>query len=212
MSRPIDTGLQQIKTLLLKMEKIAFESLDMALKGFLNQEDVHHQIRAWSNTLLILSEELEDKATEMMALHQPMAGDLRALKAYIKIAYDVERFGRYALDISELNNSLGSWEPITDSEIAIEDMGRKVLEILSTAMKLTETNDSSLVFKLSSLESEVDALYLQNLKNISESKAGAKTIIAYTLVIRYLERVSDHAAYIAESITYILTGKRMYLR
>ncbi|MGQ9680096.1 MAG: phosphate signaling complex PhoU family protein [Candidatus Bathyarchaeia archaeon] len=212
MSRPIDIGLQQIKTLLLKMEKLALDSLDLALKGFMNQEDVYHQIRAWSNTLLILSEELEDKATEMMALHQPMAGDLRALKAYIKIAYDIERFGRYALDISELNRSLGSWDPITDGTVAIEGMGHKVLEVLTTALKFTETSDPSLVFTLSSLESEVDALYMQNLRAISESKANAKTIIAYVLVVRYLERISDHAAYIAESVTYILTGKRMYFR
>jgi len=212
MMRPLDEGLEQVKTLLLKMGKLAEDSLALALRGFRGREDVYVQIRAWSNTLLILSEEVEDRATELMALHQPMAGDLRSLKAYIKVAYDVERFGRYALDISDIIRRLGPWAPFKDGELSLDEMGEKVREIVNLAVRLTETRDQSLIWTLSEVESSIDALYLENLKVLAESKADAKTVIAYLLTIRYLERIADHASYIAESITYAATGKRITLR
>lgn len=212
MSRPLDAGLTQIETLLLKMGKLAEDSIALTLNGFKELADVHIQIRAWSNTLLILSEEVEDKATELMALHQPMAGDLRSLKVYIKVAYDMERFGRYALDISDIIQRLGSWEPLTDSELSLDVMGEKVKEIVRLALKLVETREQPLIWKLSKVEREIDDLYIENFERLAESKADAKTIIAYLLTIRYLERIADHASYIAESITYAATGRRIVLR
>ena len=110
MSKALDYGLKQIKILLQKMGRLAMDSIKLSLEAYNEQEDVHLQIETWSNMILILSEEVEDKATELMALYQPMAKDLRTLKAYIKIAYDIERFGRYALDISEVQRIIGPWE------------------------------------------------------------------------------------------------------
>jgi phosphate transport system protein len=212
MSRPLDIGLDQIETLLLKMGKLAEDSISLALRGFEDREDFHIQIRAWSNTLIILSEEVEDRATELMALHQPMAGDLRSLKVYIKVAYDMERFGRYALDISDIIRRLGSWETFDNGDLSLDVMGEKVKEIVNLAVQLTETRDQNLIWTLSKVESEIDYLYIENLKTLSESRANTKTVIAHLLTVRYLERIADHASYIAESITYAATGKRIVLR
>jgi phosphate transport system protein len=211
LSRPLDIGLSQIKTLLLKMGKLSKDAIALALEGFHGREDVHVQTRAWSNTLLILSE--EDVATSMIALHQPMAGDLRTLKAYIKIAYDMERYGRYALDISDILLRLGGWGDYEDGCLTVEEMGERVLEIVDISLRLIDTMDESLVWELSKAEAGIDELYLQNLSALVESEGvDHKTIIANLLTIRYLERISDHASYIAESITYAATGKRLELR
>ena len=202
MSRPLDTGLKRIETLLIKMGKLAEGSITLALNGFIDREDVYVQTKAWSNTLLILSEEVEDWAIELIALHQPIAKDLRSLKAYIKIAYDMERFGRYALDISDIIHRLGVCEPFDNGELFLNIMGQKVKEIVHMAVELTESRNQSLIWHLSEIEANIDALYLKNLKILSESKkADAKTVIAYLLTVRYLERIADHASYIAESIT-----------
>lgn len=213
MERPLEIGLNQIKTLILKMGGIALDAITHAMEGFCEQEDVHVRIRALSNTLLILSEEVEDRATEMIALHQPMAGDLRNLKAYIKVAYDMERFGRYALDISDILLRIGPWEPFTNGEIPIEEMGEKVVDIVKLAVELTDTRVQSLIWTLSETEAEIDDLYLESLKKLgASSTADPKTVIAYLLTVRYLERIADHASYVAESITYAETGKRIVLR
>jgi phosphate transport system protein len=213
MSRPLDIGLSQIKTLLLKMGKLSRDAIALAIEGFHGREDVHVQTRAWSNTLLILSEEVEYVATEMIALHQPMAGDLRTLKAYIKIAYDMERYGRYALDISDILLRLGGWGEFEEGCLTVEEMGERVLEIVDISLRLIETMDESLVWELSKAEAGIDELYLQNLSALVECEGvDHKTIIANLLTIRYLERIADHASYIAESITYAATGKRLELR
>ncbi len=211
MSRPLDTGLSQIKSLLIKMGRLSMEALELSLKGFFDGEDTYVQTRAWSNTILILSEEVEDRATELMALHQPMAGDLRTLKAYIKVAYDLERFGRYAMDISDIRNRIGGWEPIPD-ENGFREMGEKTKECVAVSLEFIETMNERLMWEMSKLESETDELYLANLDRLTESKMHGRTIIAYLLTIRYLERVADHASYISESISYAVTGKRVSLR
>ena len=212
MERPLGVGIEQIQSLLVKMGNLSVDAISMALKGFHEQEDVHVQIRAWSNTLLILSEEVEDRATEMMALHQPMAGDLRSLKAYIKVAYDMERFGRYALDISNILLQIDRWEPFSNGEISVKELGGMVVDIVKLAVELIETKEQSLIWKLSEAEAEIDETYLRNLKTLGGSKASAKTVIANLLTIRYLERIADHASYVAESMTYAETGKRITLR
>lgn len=212
MERPLGVGIDQIKTLILKMGQLSLDAISLAMKGFHEQEDFNVQIKAWSNTLLILSEEVEDRATELMALHQPMARDLRNLKAYIKVAYDMERFGRYAQDISDILLRIGPWEPFSNGELSVEEMGEKVISIVKLAVELIETRQQSIIWKLSEIEAEIDELYLKNLAKLGVSKAEAKTVIAYLLTVRYLERIADHASYVAESVTYAETGKRIALR
>ncbi len=213
MSRPIDVGLKQIKTLLLKMGDLAKDTLALSVKGFFDEEDVYLRVKSGSNMLLILSEEVQDKVTEQIVLYQPMAGDLRTLRAYIKIAYDLERFGRYAYDISDIAHRLGTWKPFSNGELLLDDMENKVQDIVKIAIKLIESEDESLIKRVSELEDNIDLLYFDNLKLLIDSrKTDTKTVIAYLLLIRYLERIADHASYIGESITYAYTGERVNLR
>ena len=212
MARPLDQGKTRIKSLVIKMGNLTEESLKLAMDGFTKKEDVSVQVKAWSNTILILSEEVEDRATELIALQQPMAGDLRTLKAYIKIAYDIERYSRYALDISDILNRLEDW-PVFQGELKLGEMRDKTIELVSLSVQLIQKMDEKLIFELSRIEADTDELYLYNLGILAEAKkADPKTVIAYTLTVRYLERIADHASYIAESLTYAATGKRMALR
>jgi phosphate transport system protein len=212
MARPLDQGISRIKSLVLKMGKLTEDTLKLAVDGFVKKEDVSVQVKAWSNTILILSEEVEDRATELIALQQPMAGDLRTLKAYIKIAYDIERFSRYALDISNILNSLEDW-PEFQGDLKLGEMAEKTVEVMGLSIKLIQAMDEKLVFEISRLEAETDELYIHNLAILADAKKpDPRTMIAYTLTIRYLERIADHASYIAESLTYAATGKRMTLR
>ncbi len=212
MARPLDQGIASIKSLVIKMGNLTEDSLKLALEGFNKREEVSVQVRAWSNTILILAEEVEDRATEFIALQQPMARDLRALKAYIKIAYDIERFSRYAFDIADITKRLEDW-PQFNGDLKLDEMAEKTIAAVDLSIKLIQAMDEKEVFQLSALEAEIDDLYIGNLSALAEAKkADPKTMIAYTLTVRYLERVADHASYIAESLTYAATGKRLALR
>jgi len=212
MSRPLDVGIRQIKSLLVKMGKLSRNSIKYALDHFYKGEDVYTQVRAWSNTIQIMAEEVEDRATELIALHQPMAGDLRTLKAYIKIAYDLERYGRYAMDVSEIQYRLGAWKPLEDETLRVKELSDKTLQVIDMSLAMIETMDEKMIFDLSKVESETDDLYFEAMRLLSECKGDPKTVVAYLLTIRYLERIADHGSYIAESISYAATGKRISIR
>ncbi|MFH2111479.1 MAG: PhoU domain-containing protein [Candidatus Bathyarchaeota archaeon] len=165
-----------------------------------------------SNTIQIMAEEVEDRATELIALHQPMAGDLRTLKAYIKIAYDLERYGRYAMFVSEIQYRLGVWKPLEDEALSVKELSDKTLQVIDMSLAMIETLDEKMIFDLSKVETETDELYFENMRLFSECKGDPKTVVAYLLTIRYLERIADHGSYIAESISYAATGKRISIR
>lgn len=212
MSRPLDIGINQIKTLLLKMGQIATDSTQLALDGFYKIEDTYAQNKMWSNTIQILAEEVEDQATELIALHQPMASDLRILKAYIKISYDLERYGRYAMDISEIMHQVGEWPDVDGVELTVKELGETAFKVMKLSLEMVDTMDATKIFELSKIESTTDDLYLENMKKLSEYGGDPKSILAYLLTIRYLERLADHGSYIAESISYAATGKRISIR
>ena len=211
MSRPLDVGISQIKGLLMKMGKMAMDSIKLALDGFHNREDHYAQNKMWSNTIQILAEEVEDQATELIALHQPMASDLRILKAYIKIAYDLERYGRYAMDISEIIHMVGEWEPI-NNDLTVKELGESALHVMAMSLEMIDTMNETMIFELSKVETSTDDLYFDNMRKLSECKGDPKGIVANLLTIRYLERLADHGSYIAESISYAATGKRISIR
>ena len=212
MSRPLDIGINQIKTLLLKMGRLAMDTTRLALEGFHKGEDTYAQNMMWSNTIQILAEEVEDQATELIALHQPMASDLRILKAYIKISYDLERYGRYSMDISEIMHQIGKWSNLEDQGLTVKELGETALQVMELSLDMIETMDETKIFQLSKIESKTDDLYFDNLKKLSDCEGDPKAIVANLLTIRYLERLADHGSYIAESISYAATGKRISIR
>lgn len=212
MSRPLDIGINQIKTLLMKMGKLSIDSTKEALEGFYSRQDVYAQTKMWSNTIQILAEQVEDRATELIALNQPMASDLRILKAYIKISYDLERYGRYAMDISEIMHQIGEWKEIDEHGLKVRQLGDTTLKVMQLSLDMIENMDASKIFEISEEETETDDLYSDNLKKLSECQGDPKAIVAYLLTIRYLERLADHGTYIAESMSYAVTGKRITIR
>jgi phosphate transport system protein len=115
------------------------------------------------------------------------------------------------MDISDIRNRIGGWEPIPDQD-GFREMGEKTRECVAMSLRFIETMNERLMWDMSKLESETDELYLANLGRLTESKMNGRTIIAYLLTIRYLERIADHASYISESISYAVTGKRVSLR
>ena len=136
MSRPLDIGINQIKTLLMKMGKLSIDSTKEALEGFYSRQDVYAQTKMWSNTIQILAEQVEDRATELIALNQPMASDLRILKAYIKISYDLERYGRYAMDISEIMHQIGEWKEIDEHGLKMRQLGDTTLKVMQLSLDM----------------------------------------------------------------------------
>ncbi|MGQ9625152.1 MAG: phosphate signaling complex protein PhoU [Candidatus Bathycorpusculaceae bacterium] len=213
MSRIIDAGLEELSAMLHKMGEIAYRTVSEAINEYLEGKSVYNKIREMSDTLVLMADQVEDKAIELIARFQPVASDLRTIKSYMKIAYDFARFGRYALDISYITKRLGGLSRCEAWILPhIEEMSAKALSMIGTSVNSLKSHNAELAKDISKIEKEVDKKYFEFLDKLVEANATTKCIISSVLIVRYLERIADHAAYICESIIYITTGQKAVLR
>jgi phosphate transport system protein len=214
MKRLIDQGLEQLANMLFRMGELAYKTIHLSLRNYIESADGYAQVREQSDLLVVMSEEAEDKASELIARFQPMASDLRILKSYMKVAYDFARYGRYAYDISQIYERLGGLTTCEDwLKEVIEEMSGTVLGMVRTSLDSLKSHDTELAKTLSETEKQVDAMYVRYLDMLIEkAPATNKCTISSVLVIRYLERIADHATYIGESIVYLATGEKITLR
>lgn len=214
MGRIIDSKIEELSALLYRMGDLAYRAVSMAIEESFSGEDMYGRIREISDTLIMLAEQIEDKAFEIIARFQPVASDLRTIKSYMKISYDFTRFGRYALDISYLNKRFGGLKMGTEwIKIYVMQMGEKVLGIMKTSIEALKNKSLEVAKSVTHMEREIDKLYLDFLDRIiGEKEIESKTIVSSVLIIRYFERIADHATYICESLIYALTGRREFLR
>jgi phosphate transport system protein len=214
MSRIIDVGLEELSVMLCRMGELTYQAISLSLKGCLNGTNEYSQVCEMSDALVSMSEQAEDKAFELIARFQPVASDLRTIKSYMKIAYDFARYGRYALDISYINEQYGGlkncehWIPER-----IEKMSEKVLGMVKTSIDSLRKHDVKLAETISKTEKEVDDMYFRYLDELVKRASGtSKCTISSVLIVRYLERIADHATYICESVVYVATGQKANLR
>ena len=214
MSRLIDIGLEQLSRLIYKMGDLSEKTVSLSFDCYLKGIDSYEKVQVWSETLVSLSEEAEDKAVELIARYQPVASDLRTIKSYMKIAYDLSRYGRYAWDITHIHKRLNiklnecrfPWMPL-------EEISGKVLGMVHTSIEAIKKHDVDLAKTLDITEKEVDDMYYRCLERlVKQPPALTRCIVSTLLFIRHLERIADHAAYIGESVIYIVTGERISLR
>ncbi len=212
--RIIDKGLEEQSVLLSRMGELTYETLALSIRGYLRGKSVQQQVGEMSDVLVSMADKVEDEAFQLIARYQPVASDLRTIKSYMKIAYDFARYGRYALDISMLNDKLSGLKgcDVWVHEY-IAEMSEKVLGMVKTSVTSLRTYDVELAKTISKTECEVDNMYFDFIDRlIGEAQIDSKCVISSVLMTRYLERIADHATYVCESIVYIATGEKISLR
>jgi phosphate transport system protein len=197
-----------------KMGEVAEKVLLISTNGFVKGKDTSEDVKELSEILVTMTDEVEEKAFGLIVKYQPVASDLRIINSYIKIAYDFERYGRYAWDISYISKRLGKLENceqwIPDF---IEEMSTKVLQMVKLSINSLKSLDTELAKMVTKTEQEVDGLYFQFIDNLVKAAGTTnQCTISSVLVVRYLERIADHATYIAEAVVYIATGEKVALR
>ncbi|NLE03887.1 MAG: phosphate signaling complex protein PhoU [Crenarchaeota archaeon] len=213
MDRLLDKGLEKLTALVYKMGEVAEKVLSISLNGYIVGEDITESTRELSQILGQMTKEVEEKSFNLIAKYQPVATDLRIINSYMKIAYDFERCGRYSWDIAYINKTMGglsecsSWMPEY-----IADMSGKVLNMVNISVRALKTLETDLAKSISESEQEVDKLYFQYLtKLVQQAQTTNICTVSSVLVIRYLERIADHATYVSEAVVYIATGEKIRL-
>jgi len=158
-----------------------------------------------SEELRTLEDEVSDLSTDIIAKYQPMASDLRFTKSCVEISYGFSRLGRYAYDIAETIQSLGDVSNCDhDLVLKTAELAKKMI---SMSVQALLSRDTELASSIPALDDEVDRNYRMFMKNLSSDvHISAKCAASTALVLKYLERIADHASYIGDSIVYVATG------
>ena len=212
MHRLLDVGLEQLTVMVYKMGEVADNAIDMSLRGFMNEKDATEAVRELSDILGTMAVEVENKAFELIVKYQPVASDLRIINSYMKIAYDFERYGRYAWDISYTQKKLAKIVKCPPHSDLMLKLVEKVSEMVSKSVEAVKQHDAELAKTLADTEKEVDELYFAYLDQLSKTRAQDKRVMCNLLVSRYLERIADHTTYVGEAVVYIATGEKISLR
>jgi phosphate transport system protein len=192
------------------MAKLSEQSVFASIESYHNGTKIKKQIFEWSETLRELQDESSDLAIELIARYQPVATDLRFLRSCMEISYGFSRFGRYAYDIADVLETIGYGKSC--NKTAVLEMAKTVREMILLSVRGLETRDKDASAKLYEMDDAVDSLYRKYLQEIiaRDNQTGEKTdlrcYISTLLILRYLERISDHACYIGDSILYSTTG------
>jgi phosphate transport system protein len=211
----LDKGLEELTVMVYRMGKLAEKVLATSINGFIDSKDVSKDVRELSEILVGNTVEVEEKAFSLIAQYQPVASDLRIINSYIKIAYDFERYGRYAWDISFISSRFNRKKLNCNGWIFeyIEKMVEKVFQMVGVSINSLKSLDTELVKTVTKTEQEVDDMYFEYLdKLVQEAGATNECTIATVLVVRYLERIADHATHVMEAVVYIATGEKVSLR
>ena len=199
------------------MAKISENSVFAAIESYQESTHIKKQIFDWSEKLRVLQEEVSDLAIELIARYQPVASDLRFIKSCMEISYGFSRFGRYSYDIVDLLETMGSISDCDKS--AVLEMAKTVRGMILLSLQALQSRDKSAGEKLYRMDDTVDTLYRKYLRDIitpsqeqqtekrlTDSNNNPRCYISTLLILRYLERISDHACYIGDSVNYIVTG------
>jgi phosphate transport system protein len=154
--------------------------------------------------------EVEEECLKILALHQPVANDLRFLVAALKLNNDLERIGDLAVNLAEQAEVLtGKAEVAPPMDIG--HMASIVRSMLARALDALVSQDSAAARAVCAADDEVDALHRSMYTKVEESirrnPDHTGTYIQYLSVSRYLERIADHATNIAEDIIYVIEGE-----
>ena len=212
MTRLLDLGIDRIRNIIRDMARLSEQSVFTSIESYDKGTGVKKQIFEWSEKLRVLQDETADLAIELIARYQPVATDLRFIRSCMEIAYGFSRFGRYAYDIVEVLETIG---PIPDCDkTAVLGMAHTVREMIVLSVQSLDLHDKNAAAKLYQMDDTVDALYRKYLRelidqqnDVNKRETDARCYISSLLILRYLERISDHACYISDSIHYIVTGR-----
>jgi len=208
--RAYDEELAELRALIDSMGAVVLEQVDAAAAALqLSDTGLADQALQKDHTVDSLFREIEEKAIRMIAKRQPVAGDLRAIMASIKIAADLERIGDLAKNTAK--RSAATADGVGLLAEAVLPIGVMAEEELREVLAAFRSNDSQAALAVWQRDEELDELYNSCFRQLltymmeNPRMIGACTHLLF--VAKNMERIGDHATNIAENICYLVDGK-----
>ena len=203
--------LWELRDTVVRMGSFVESMLSHAMDSLIRQDaELAQEVRRSDDVADNLDLEIEQVAMRLLALQQPLARDLRAIAASLRMGADLERIGDYSKDIAKVTQRLAGaayFQPLEDIPL----MARHAGEMVRLAMRCFVDRDLELARRVGAMDQKLDdlwdALRLQLMDHMRRDPACIEQATHLMLVARYLERIGDHTVNVVERVNYIETGK-----
>lgn len=212
MTKHFQRELGKIKKMILSLGAVVEERVRMASRAMEDWDAaLAARIIASDHDVDEMEVEIEEECLKILALHQPVAVDLRFIVAVIKINNDLERIGDQAVNIAQRIETIAGHGSPAETYFNYSTMADKAEKMLKMSLDALVNLDVDLAFKVLLLDSEVDAIkseaYDRIKKAMEETSDSVGLLINLLLISRHLERLGDHATNIAEEVIYLIEGE-----
>jgi phosphate transport system protein len=207
LQRDIDT----LKKKLLNLSALVEEAVFDALRALQHKDDeLARKLIGNDDAIDELEVEVEEDCLKILALHQPVANDLRYVVAVMKINNDLERIGDLAVNIAQRALELKE-HSVVPFNFDFNEMGGKVLDMLRRSLDALINLNPQHAREICAEDDKIDDMHRRVFSVVNEmiisSPQHAPVYIQYLSVSRYLERIADSATNIAEDVVYLAWGR-----
>src|SRR5689334_13316140 len=209
--RHFQEELEALKTRLLEMGGLAEDRVRLAVRALVERDQqLVERVLVSDAAINQLHIEIDHRCFTLLALHQPMAVDLRAIVSAVKINTDLERVGDLAINIAEAVVRYMRHPPVKEL-IDIPRMASIAQTMLRDALDAYVRRDTALAQRVLDADDSLDALKTQVFRELLEFMLNDPNTIEpgldLILVSRHLERIGDHATNIAEDVIFMVLAK-----
>ena len=211
MQRHFDEELEALKQTLLAMGGLVEDQIRRVMRALLERDDaLARDVIERDRQVNTYDVEVDETCVNLLALHQPKAGDLRFITTAMKIVTDLERIGDQAVNIAQRVIELNR-EPQLKPCIDLPRMADRAQLMVKESLDAFVARDTALARRVCGADAEVDALkeriFRELLTFMMEDARTIPRAIRLILISRFMERVADHATNIAEMVVYMVEGK-----
>ena len=203
--------LQQLKTRLLEMGGLAEDRVRSIVEALVQRNPgIVERVLRSDGPINALHIEIDSRCFKLLALHQPMAVDLRAIVSAVKINTDLERVGDLAINIAEAVTRYLAHPPVKEL-IDIPRMAEIAQRMLRDALDAYVNRDIALAQAVLNEDDTLDALktrvFRELLTHMLADSARIEPALDLILISRHLERIGDHATNIAEDVIFMVSAR-----
>lgn len=202
--------IQRLKKQILELGAIVEENFQAAVDAILNRDpDLAKKVIAADHRVDEFEIDIEEECLHTLALHQPVAFDIRFVVAILKINSDLERVGDLSVNLAELAGYLSS-QPEVAMPFDLSGMAMKVRAMLKKSLNALVNVDVELAESVQATDDEVDHIhrsaYERVQQRIRDDPSTVEQMIELLNACRHLERIADHAVAIAGDVLYMAKG------
>jgi len=207
----LERDMERLKKDVLTMGAMVEKAINDAIDAMVNRNPaLAEEVLAGDFDIDMKEIEVEEDCLKILALHQPVAGDLRYIVSILKVNNDLERMGDLAGHIANRASVLSKLDPIGMPN-KFETLVNLVKSMVRDSLNALVRQDSELALKIIKTDDEVDELHWQIYRELRDRMRQEQGIIDrafYTIsVCRHLERIADYATNISEDIYFTATGE-----